>query len=167
LVVIRLVATRSHERSFEGIHSLGFASYVARIRYLLCNAESRAVIISPFVDRDGVRLLREAWDLKKNTGAKWFVYTRDLPPQVLKVLLARPWGVYQYSSGENAEGNFGTHAKVYIIDDAVAIVGSLNLIHSSMYSTLEVGLETDDPIIVRSLCKLEMMLRRASRRVSD
>ncbi len=163
--MIRLLATRSHESAFKGLYRLGFASYIARVRALLGGAAARAAIITPFVDSDGVRFLRETWDARTNPDVQWHIYTREVEPQVMRMLLRRPWQLFQYSSGRTAGGFYGTHAKVTIVDDRVAIVGSMNLIRASMYSTLEVGIETQDPDTVRRLFKLEMMLRNASRRI--
>ena len=58
------------------------------------------------------------------------------------------------------------HAKVISIDDNRAILGSMNFLHKSMYSNLELGVDiTDDPII-KKLTRLEFMLKQASRLIT-
>jgi phosphatidylserine/phosphatidylglycerophosphate/cardiolipin synthase-like enzyme len=164
--LIRLLATRSYESSFRGLYRLGFASYIARVRALLCGARTRVAIITPFLDNDGARFLKEAWEGRTTEAVQWYLYTREIGPTVRSVVLARPWKIYEYSSGRDRGDMYGTHAKVTIIDNQVATVGSMNLTQASMYSTLEVGIETDDSYSLRRLCKLELMLRAASRRVA-
>lgn len=159
MALIRPLATRSADRSFKNIHSLGFASYVATVREALTNANESVVVVTPFLDSDGIDLLEESWTNRVH-DASWDVYVRTASPRLMQKAAKMEWRVFEYRGDKDS----GMHAKIVSVDDNRLILGSMNLINKNMYSNLEIGVDiTDDPI-VRKIKHLENWLQEACER---
>lgn len=156
--LIRPLATKSADPAFRNVHTLGFGSYVSAVRQALVTAEDNVVIITPFIDGAGTKLLAESWEARVTDEVSWEIYVRKVSPSLRAVIKDKPWRVFEYSGGES----FGMHAKVISADNRTAILGSMNLLRMNMYSNLELGLEIKNGPVVRKISKLEYWLQKAS-----
>ena len=159
--MIRLLATKSADVKFRNVHDLGFDSYVATVRDLLVNSSGLVVVITPFMDSEGERLLEEAWRERPHDRGEWHIYVRSAREELRRKARAHGWKLFEYC--EEASDH-GMHAKIVASSDRV-IVGSMNLWRTSLYTNLEVGVETDDPTIVHQIMQMESWLMKASSRV--
>ena len=158
----RLVATKSADLRFHNIHSLGFASYVGATRSLLMSSKKSASIVTPFIDELGVRLLCEAWDSSKREDRLWSVFVRAPDDQLIEPARERGWKVYSYSPEPKTDLEYGLHAKLVMVDEERAIVGSMNLIKRNLYSNLELGVEFDSPEFLWRIGRLVRAFARVS-----
>lgn len=111
-------------------------------------AQHRLVILSPFVDEEGVAMLlrlfrgtkegvRRQLIIRKEKGVSW-------PVHFLAAKMAfDAMGVesYGYWLEREGPGNETFHAKVVLADDAIAYIGSSNMTHWSFNYSLELGLK--------------------------
>src|SRR5438128_2204932 len=142
----RLVATKSEDRNFHNIHTLGFASYIGAVRSLLMSSQQSAAVVSPWIDDSGLSLLCDAWDTssEKNRTRTWSVFVRNVDSELAAEARKRKWKLYSYEQPPGSENEFGLHAKLITVDGRRAIVGSMNLIRRNLHSNLELGVELED-----------------------
>lgn len=111
-------------------------------------AQHRLVVLSPFVDEEGVAMLlrlfrgtregvRRQLIIRKEKGVSW-----PVPFLAAKAAFdAMSVESYGYWLEKDGPGNETFHAKVVLADDAIAYVGSSNMTHWSFNYSLELGLK--------------------------
>lgn len=167
---VRLVATpprrmTPHQRLL-GELTVNFAPLWGAIRGLIERAERSIVIVNPFFDNGGV----EEWGLALvgpvARGVPVTIITRYLsPPSDRNVRYIRRLGIpsrllrlFEFTD----DGAWmGVHAKMVIVDDSEAYLGSANATLSSLAETLEVGVILSG-VEVGRLSKLVDIVRRTS-----
>ena len=119
---------------------------------LSANARTEVVVCSPYVGREGMELLTANLTASfRQRGSITFV--TDLSPANVCQRSTDPRAL-QHLRDHAARISIrylpGVHAKVYVADEDVAIVGSGNLTASGLYRNFEYGLEVySDPIVSR------------------
>lgn len=159
----RLLATRSADPRFKNVHSLGLGSYIARTRELLCSARATVTVVSPWIDRDGIRFLLECWEDREHHDAEWNLFVRRADRPLVQAARDKAWRLHQYERLPASRGPpFGMHAKLVLADEAAAAVGSMNLLRASLYSNLEIGVDVDDRVMARQLARVAARLEDVS-----
>jgi hypothetical protein len=119
---------------------------------LAANARTEMIVCSPYVGREGTELLTAHLTATfRQCGSITFI--TDLSPANICQRSTDPWALRRLR--EHARHTIvrhlpGVHAKVYVADEDVAIVGSGNLTAGGLYRNFEYALELrSDPITSR------------------
>lgn len=132
---------------------------MATVREALVNAQSKAVVVTPFIDDAGINLLKESWEARSSRECDWEIYVRSAGERLERLASKCNWRLYEYP----VTGEAGMHAKIVSVDNRRVILGSMNLLNRNMYTNLELGVDiVEDPIVWR-LSRLESWLKQASR----
>lgn len=161
-----LLATPSADPRFENIFQARFKSYVARVRELVALSKDEVVVATPFIDSHGVKLLAEAWRERPSVNRRMRIFVRDSIPDLLETGRSHGWEIYVYKQTEEGPHAYGMHCKFILVDQAVATLGSMNLIRTNLFHNLELGIEVRDPPAIQSLVKLSVYLREVSTRAA-
>lgn len=156
----KLVATKSSDPRFHNINLLGFASYLGSLKSLLASSEHSATIISPYIDKWGVKFLIDAWEQCQDEDPLWSIFVRRGDRSLVKSAENYGWDVYSYQPPPEKQGAFGFHAKLVAVDERRAIIGSMNFIKRNLYSNLELGVEFDEPEMLWRTGRLVRSFRR-------
>lgn len=112
------------------------------------SAQNRLVILSPFVDEEGVSVLLQLFRRTKEGVRRQLIIRKEKGVSWPTAFLAAKttfdeMGVesYGYWLEKEGPGNETFHAKVVLADDAIAYVGSSNMTHWSFNYSLELGLK--------------------------
>jgi phosphatidylserine/phosphatidylglycerophosphate/cardiolipin synthase-like enzyme len=117
-------------------------------------ASKRLVIVTPFIDDGGFRWIRRVFEATRTDCRKVLIlrnadqYAVDLGVQQAQWLRTLQVLVYDYHLSHDASAGRALpietfHAKLVLADDALAYVGSANLLSSSEGVSLETGLLVD------------------------
>ncbi|MHA2212888.1 MAG: phospholipase D-like domain-containing protein [Candidatus Thorarchaeota archaeon] len=156
----KLVATKSADPRFHNINLLGFASYLGTVKSLSASTEDSATIISPYIDKWGVKFLTDAWKQCQDEEPVWSIFVRKDNRCLVRSAEDFGWDVYSYRPLLEKKGEFGFHAKLVAVDERRAVIGSMNLIKRNLYSNLELGVEFDEPEMLWRTGRLVRSFRR-------
>jgi phosphatidylserine/phosphatidylglycerophosphate/cardiolipin synthase-like enzyme len=147
---------------WTGIPPAGARDYLAAVLQLFERATDHVYVVCPFIDKDGADQLR-AW--AGQSTAKVSIFTREAAPELYALAKAAGWNLYHYRGTPGEDEHRGFHCKFFLADDAVAILGSVNLVYHNMIENLELGMRTNSPRHVAALADIVDAIARASDQV--
>lgn len=159
---MRLLCTQPLDPALSALPGTGMADYLTTLEELLTRARSEVDVVCPFIDGTGVDVLAGAFD-RSGGGARWRVFVRRAEERLLTSARARRWGVYEYVGTPGVDERRGFHCKVFLADQARAIVGSANLLYYNLVENVEIGILLEGPEEVGPLLQVPRALLRASR----
>jgi hypothetical protein len=150
----------------------GFLTTTAAFARLAQAASRRLVVMTPFIDARGFRWLRRVFEATPADCQKIVVlrntdqYTVELGVQHADWLRALQVSVRDYHLSHDAASGRAVpietfHAKLIVADDALAYVGSANLLNSSEGLSLETGLLVEGAAAVQVARLVDAVLRVA------
>lgn len=135
-------------------------------RDLILHCERELLIVSPFVEREGVYALRGEFAEAARRGVAVKLLTRD--SDSAKTFLAlydlfqifgdhldsREFHVMARVNSEFYRQIESTHAKLIIVDRREAYLGSAEIRPNALHTNFEIGIRTTSPTIVQGACHL-------------
>lgn len=154
-IMVEILATVPSESEFARLGGPRVSPLAPRLRRILLEAEESVRIANPYFD-PGQRIIDDIAGLPRK-GLKTRILTREvrqqnhrivfnmmdseLPPNTRQNLLVREL----YELDAKGRQAVATHAKIMIIDNRVAYVGSANLTMTSLGTNFELGLLVHGP----------------------
>lgn len=133
----------SFPKTLEVSKKWGIDDLYPRLCKLILGASRRIIIVNPFFDKSSIDKLIPFLKSAAKRHVKIILIVRaqnDYQINLRKIFLAIGDSVeIKYISGIGEKSPFYLHAKVMIIDDNVAYVGSANLTKYSLGENIEVG----------------------------
>ena len=156
-----------HELSKAGADPRVFFETSDSVIRLAATAEKRLVVLTPFIDEVGLEWFHL---LLKARGQEVIPYliVRDMH-RISEIVSRRPLlaltdevRVLEYAPRTSIHGasvNETFHAKIVLVDDAAAYVGSANFLGASLLHSLEAGVEVHGPNVRHVVVAVEAMIR--------
>ncbi len=138
----------------------------AAFKHLLSDARSEVLIVSPFLEREGIYSFRTELLAASQRGVRFRLLTRSVEDynlayplndlfQILGTQLeARSFHSHVQLKGDTWKQVESTHAKLLLVDGAQMYVGSAELRLNALFSNFELGLIVRDRTLVRQAAAL-------------
>ena len=150
----------------------GYLTTTAAFLRLAQAASQRLVVMTPFIDRSGFLWLRRIFEASRAECQRILVlrntekYTTELGVEHAEWLRATGVSVRDYQLSHDAASGRSLpvetfHAKLIVADDALAYVGSANLLYSSEEVSLEAGLLVEGGAAIQVARLVDGILRVA------
>jgi phosphatidylserine/phosphatidylglycerophosphate/cardiolipin synthase-like enzyme len=161
MITSNLVATLPFRMS---IHVINTTSTLATFRQLIESAGEELIIVSPFLEREGVQALLSSFIAAKRNGTKVRLLTRGIVSLNQALALRDMFLIFSDKisvrafHAKAAEGYQqqveSTHAKIVLSDRKDVYLGSAEIRSNALFNNFEIGIRTTDPVMITNILSI-------------